>query len=194
LASKFAIASVGQSIANLLASACPRSDFPDAEFQLYQAANFQKPMREGISLYLYKVDPANNIRNLPPRISGTRRFRPSVPIDLHFLLTAWAQEGYQQLRLLGWAMREIENSTTLGSGVLNQQGPEADAFLPNESVDIILETISLQDLTNIWEVGKPAIQPSVSYVVRMVRLDSEIEMQDAKLARTRDFNYAEVLR
>ena len=139
------------------------------------------------------MDPANNIRNLPPRVSGTRRFRPSLPIDVHFLVTAWAQDSYQQLRLLGWAMREIENSPTLGSGVLNQQGPEREAFLPNESVDIVLETLSLQDLANIWEIGKPAIQPSVSYVVRMVRLDSEIEMQESKLARTREFDYAEVV-
>lgn len=194
MATRNAIASVGQAIASLLSNACPREVFPDADFKLYQAANFQKPMPEGISVYLYKIDPANNVRNLAPRIAGNRRFRPSLPVDLHFLITAWAKEGFLQLRLLGWAMRELEDASTLGSGILNQPGPEPDAFHPNESVDLILEPLSLQDLYNIWEVGKPAIQPSVSYVVRMVRLDSEVEMPEFKVVGERQYDYAEVLR
>jgi hypothetical protein len=87
MASPYAIAAVGKAFLALLAGACPKPEFAGAEFELYQAKNFQSPMTEGIALYLHRVTPANNIRNMPPRIAPDgRRYRPSLPIDIHFLL------------------------------------------------------------------------------------------------------------
>lgn len=193
MAGAYALAAVGKAILTLLASACPRGEFPTAEFELYQAENFVKPMEEGIALYLHRVTPANNIRNLPPRVApdGTR-YRPSLPIDLHYLLIPYARDAFKQQRLLGWAMRAMEDRTVLNSGLLNQPGPEPDLFFDAEAIDVIMETLAIQDIGSIWEVAKPKIQPAIPYVVRMLLLDSTIEMAEGALVQTRVFGMGEV--
>ena len=193
MAGAYALAAVGKAILTLLASACPRGEFPTAEFELYQAENFVKPMEEGIALYLHRVTPANNIRNLSPRIApdGTR-YRPSLPIDLHYLLIPYARDAFKQQRLLGWAMRAMEDHTIINSGLLNQPGPEPDLFFDAEAVDVIIETLAIQDMGSIWEMAKPKIQPAVPYVVRMLLLDSTIEMAEGAPVQTRVFGMGEV--
>ncbi|HXH38587.1 MAG TPA: DUF4255 domain-containing protein [Thermoanaerobaculia bacterium] len=193
MAGAYAVAAVGKAILSLLASARPQPEFASAEFELYQAKNFQQPMEEGIALYLHRITPANNVRNLPPRVAPDgRRFKPSLPIDLHYLLIPYARDAFKQQRLLGWAMRTLEDLTILNSGLLNQPGPETDLFFDNEGVDVIMETFVVQDIGSIWEVAKPAIQPAVPYVVRMLMLDSPLEMAEADLVQTRVFGMGEV--
>ena len=58
MATANAIAATGQAILALIAGAVPRDGFPAAQFELYQAKDFQSPMEEGISLYLYRIAPA----------------------------------------------------------------------------------------------------------------------------------------
>ena len=68
MASANAIAAVGQAILSLIAGAVPKDEFGSSRFELYQAKDFQAPMEEGISLYLYRITPAGEIRNYPPRV------------------------------------------------------------------------------------------------------------------------------
>jgi hypothetical protein len=144
-------------------------------------------MDEGVALYLHRITPANNVRNLPPRIAPDgRKYRPAVPIDLHYLVIAWARDAAKQQRLLGWAIRTIEDTPTLTTGVLNQPGPEPDMFYPGESVDLIMETFPIQDMGAIWDVTKPNIPLAVAYTARILQLDSSLEMTDAGAVQTRD--------
>ncbi|MCU1254610.1 MAG: hypothetical protein JWM83_909, partial [Candidatus Angelobacter sp.] len=69
MATPNAIAATGQAVLALIAAGISRDEFPSAKFELYQARNFQTPMEEGISLYLYRITPAGEIRNYPPRIA-----------------------------------------------------------------------------------------------------------------------------
>ncbi|HKV10082.1 MAG TPA: DUF4255 domain-containing protein [Thermoanaerobaculia bacterium] len=193
MAGLYAIAAVGKAILALLAGACPKPEFAGAEFELYQAKDFLKPMEEGIALYLHRVAPANNIRNMPPRTAPDgRRFRPSLPADLHYLLIPFARDAFKQQRLLGWAMRTIEDTPILHDSFLNQYGPEPDTFRPGECIDVILEAIAYQDLGSIWDVAKPNIQPAVPYLVRMLTIDSSLEMTEAGLVQTRVFDAGKV--
>ncbi|HEY6391853.1 MAG TPA: DUF4255 domain-containing protein [Bryobacteraceae bacterium] len=194
MATHNAIAAIGQAILGLLASACPRPEFGGAQFELYQGQNFQSPMDEGICLYLHRVTPANNIRNLPPRLAPNgKRYRPSLPLDLHYLLIAWARDAVKQQRLLGWAMRELENTPLLHASLLNQHGPEPDTFDASESVDLIMDTLPILDLGSIWEVARHHMQPSVPYIARMVRIDSGIEITEAGPVQTRVFVAGKVI-
>jgi uncharacterized protein DUF4255 len=194
MASPNAIAAVGKAILALLAGACPKPELAGAEFELYQAKSFLAPMKEGIALYLHRVTPANNVRNMPPRLAPDgRRYRPSLPVDVHFLLVPFADEAFKQQRLLGWAMRTIEDTPILHASFLNQYGPEPDTFREGECVDVIMETISYQDLGSIWEVAKPNVQPAVPYVVRMLALDSQLDMTEAGLVQTRVFGAGKVV-
>src|SRR6187431_3104545 len=137
-----AIAAVGVAILNFLENARPSTDFADADFDLYQSLNFETPMKEGISLYLYRVAVNGSLRNRSTIVdfAGKRR-HPPLPLDLHFMLTAWAKTAVQQQRLLAWAMQQLEEIPILPSGLLNlhSQGPEPDVFQPDETVEIVYD-------------------------------------------------------
>jgi hypothetical protein len=181
-----AIAATGQAILALIAGAVPKNEFPAAQFQLYQAKDFQTPMEEGISLYLYRITSAGEIRNYPPRVAPDgRRYRQALPINLHYLLSSWARDSVKQQRLLGWAMRALEDTPILPAGLLNQGGPEEATFRPTETVDLTMEAISIYDMGAIWDVAKPNTQPSVCYVARMIGVESQIETTSGPLVQTR---------
>jgi Pvc16 N-terminal domain len=191
-----AIAVAGNTIRNLLAEAWSPNIFPGAQFQLFQAANLATPPFTdlGVSIYLYRVGYNMTRRNLPPRECLTgERFKPSVSLDLHFLVTAWARKPELQWALLAWAIRTIEDTPALPGGLLNQNagsdpdGTPANVFGEDESVELVGETLSLQDMVNVWEVAKANQQPSVSIVARAILIDSLVEMPDAGLVQTRRF-------
>ena len=189
MASYRAIAATSRAIIGLLEDACPKSEFDKADFKLYQASDYEKPIVEGISLLLYRVTVNTTLRNLPPRTApdGTR-YRPSFPLDLHYLLTAWASDTEKQQRLLGWAMRTMEDTTILPSAILNKYIDMPDTFRPEEAVELVCDSLSIQDLTAVWDKLKPKYQTSVTYVARMVALDSEIKLTEAELVQARGFD------
>jgi len=189
LATYRAIAATGLAIRGLLASSCPVAEFPNAEFELYRPNNFDSPMTIGISLYLYRVHVNTARRNLPPVIAPDgKRYRPPLPLDLCYLMTAWGQTAEEQQRLLGWAMRELENTTILPSSLLNHYVQEVDTFRPNETVELICEAISLQDMNTLWDgfkANNTSPHLSVTYVARMLLLESEVKMTEYPPIQTR---------
>lgn len=188
MATANAIASTGKAILGLIAAGVPRPEFSNARFDLYQARDFATPMDEGISLYLYRVTPAGETRNYPPRIAPDgRKYKQQLPINLHYILSSWAKEAFKQQRLLGWAMRILEDTPVIPSGILNQSGPEPDIFRPTETVEVIMESISVYDMGAIWDVSKPNVQPSVGYAARMLGLESELPFTEAGPVQTRKF-------
>jgi hypothetical protein len=189
LATYRAIAATGLAICGLLKSSFPAAEFPDADFKLYKPNDFDSPMANGVSLYLYKVQVNTSRRNLPPVVaSDGKRYRPPLPLDLHYLLTPWATDAEVQQRLLGWAMRELENTPILPSNLLNDAIQEVDTFRPNETVELICEAISLQDMNTLWDgfkANKTNQHLSVTYVARMLLIESAVEMTEHPPVQTR---------
>ncbi len=68
--------------------------------------------------------------------------------------------------------------------------PDVRPFRNDETVDLIHDPISMQDINNIWEIlGKHNVQVSATYVARVIPLDSRIETGvDAGPVQTRVFN------
>jgi len=196
MASFHAIAVTANAIRGLLANACPKERFPSADFKVYQAADFATTalMDLGVSIYLYRVVFNTSRRNLPPRSTPDgRKLRPPTPVDLHFLLTAWAKSPDQQQELLGWAIRTLQDTPALPAGLLNRfAGDRGEVFRDDESIELIGEILSLQDAVNIWEIAKSNQQPSISYLARMIAIDSDVELTQAAPAQTRGFDSAVV--
>ncbi len=187
MAHPYAIAAIGDAVLALLKVALP-PELANAEFQLFNAENFKQPMTEGIALYVHRIAPAGSMRNLPPRLAADgRRFRPALPIDVHFLLIAWAKAASQQLRLLGWAARRLEDTPLLTASLVNRGS--LPVLRDTESVDVVMDTLSIVDMSSIWEVAKPNIQPCIPYVARMLTLDSEVEVVEGEPAQTRVFGF-----
>ncbi len=182
------IAAVSRVILELLKAARPRPEFENALFEAYLASDFQKPMDEGVSLYLYRVGTSSR-RNLPSRIGPNgQHYRPPLPVDLYYMLTAWAKTAEKQQRLLGFCMRELGDTPILPAGVLNHASPEPDIFHPDETVELVFEPLSIQDLASLWEPLKPNLQASATYVARMVSIESTVEVADFRPVQTREFD------
>jgi len=188
-----AIAATGQAMLGLLSDAIPRDQFPNAQFELYQMTNFQQPMDEGISLFLYRISPNQSRRNLPPTVGPDgRRFRPPIPLDLYYIVTAWAPTAVRQQRLIGWTIRMFEDVPILPTGLLNNYGPEPEIFRQGETVEVVLDSLTLQDLNNFWGVSKSSLQLSIGYVARMLHIQSSMPITEYKEVQTREFGVGKV--
>lgn len=189
-----AISAVSDAIVKLLESRYRPEDFDghQLEFKVYLAKDFTKPMTAGVSVFLYRVF-VNNVNRAPPGRydANGRRYRPLLPLDLHFLLTAWAQDASLQHTIAGWMMRMLEDTPSFPAGLLNQQGREVF----QESVEISLADLETETLFRIWEVIVPnAYQISVPYLARNVRIESSALEGEAAPVQERVLDYQKLVR
>lgn len=190
MASYPAISAMSEAVLGLLQSAAVGSEFDGIAFAHYQSGDFESPMSDGISLYLYRIT-VNANRNQPAHLGlDGRRYRPPIPLDVHFLVTAWAETAVRQQRMLGFAIRTIEDTPILPAGVLNQHSPEPDVYRPEESVELVYDIVTVQDIGYIWDVAQTKEQPSAPYVARMVTIDSSVALDEGAPVQTRELDYA----
>ena len=193
MANYLAIAAVAKTILRLIEEQCPRDEFSTTpSFLLYSSHDFGTPaLTEGFSLMLYRVT-VNTVRNQPPRRGpdGVKK-RPALPLDLSFMLTPWATETERQLRLLGWAMRFLEDHSVVPASVLNQSlsRRERPVFDPDEAIEIYCDPPAIADYLGLWDKFKNKWQTSVTYSVRMVMIESDVTMRDEALVQTRDMQF-----
>jgi hypothetical protein len=186
-----AISATSEAVLGLLQSASVGGEFDGVEFAHYQSTDLGSPMTDGLSLYLYRIT-VNANRNLPPQLRADGvRYRPPLPLDLHYLVTAWAETAPRQQRMLGFAIRTLEDTPILPAGVLNQHSPEPDVFRSHETVELVFESVSVQDYSDIWDVAQTKEQPSATYVARMVEIESDVSLDGGGLVQTRAFEYAQ---
>lgn len=190
-----AIAAIGAALRGLIRDRYPRDEFGTGlDILLYETRDFESPMQDGFSVYLYRVAVNGTVRNRAPRRAPDgRRFRPSLPLDLHFMITPWARDVEQQLRMLGWVMRLMEDTGVLSSGHLNHYLPETDTFAPHEGVELVCDPLSLSDYLTLWDRLRPRLPASATYTLRSVLLDSEVPVAEGPPVQTRRFDFGEVV-
>lgn len=190
-----AIAATSSALEGLIRDLYPRDEFgAGLQVSLYQTRDFEDPMTEGFSVYLYRVAINGAVRNLTLRRSPDgRRMRPSLPLDLHYMITPWSQDVQLQQRMLGWVMRQMEDVSVLSAGHLNHYMPQADTFAPNEGIELVCDPLSLSDYLTLWDRLRPRLPASATYTLRMVMIDSELRLDDSALVQSRRFDVREVL-
>ena len=193
MASFNAIGATSATLLGLIRDGYPRTEFGNSlNIELYQSKSFEKPMDEGFSIYLYRTAINGSVRNMTfRRTADGSRFRPSLPLDLFYLITPWAVNAERQQRMLGWVMRMLEDVGTLSASHLNHYIAETDTFAETESLDIVCDPLALNDYFTIWDRLK-ALPLSMTYVLRMVMLDSEVGIHDGAFVQTRRFDMGEV--
>lgn len=196
MASIKAISAVTRGVANLLKSNFDPALFDGAnlEFGVYDAADFKSPMAQGVSLFLYRIYHNGTNRRPAGRIGNDgRRCRPRLPLDLHFILTAWAPSPSLQHAIAGWMMRVLEDHPVLPAGLLNFG--EANAFAADEIVDISPIELSNDELLRLWEgLVQNVYHLSIPYVARSVLIESLVteSSRDPVFERQFDFHDATV--
>jgi hypothetical protein len=172
-----ALTAVSEAIIELLRArfeAAPQFFNNELEFRIYLAKDFSQPMLAGVSLFLYRIYP-NGTQRSPRGRPGPegQRFRNQLPLDMHFILTAWAQDASLQHLIAGWMMRVLEDTPNLPPGLLNQKF--AGLFASDEGVTVSPAELSTEELLRMWEViVNNAYQISVPYVARYVKIESDL--------------------
>ncbi len=182
-----AIAATSASLLGLIRDRYPRDEFGSGlDIVLYQTRDFESPMQEGFSVYLFRVAVNGTVRNMTLRRSRDgRRFKPSLPLDLYYMITPWARDIERQHRMLGWVMRLMEDTGVLTSGHLNHYLAENDTFTPNEGIEIICDPLPLSEYLTLWDRLRPRLPASATYALRMVLIDSDITVSDGPPVQTR---------
>jgi hypothetical protein len=195
MATPDAIAATSDAIRQLLDRAAKDTTaFKDTQVTLYQSDELQTELTQDtkptLSVFLHRVAVSPARRNVPLRI-GPRgeRFRPPIPLDLFYLVTAWAGNPLVQQRLLAWAVRIIEDTSTLPSALLNDNG-WAGTFAADETVELAWAPLNLQEEFDIWQISRSNQQPSASYVARTVAIESERTIDGPPRAQTMELRYA----
>jgi hypothetical protein len=195
-----ALAVVADAVASLLTDARPAGESPRVDCVVIGATQLENVTTSsglasvpslGVTLFPYRVQNNPQRRLGQPRVTADGvRFRPSLLVDLHLLLSVWAPTGSEQMRLLGWAARTLEDTPLLATGLLNRSAAGGQpVFGPNEAVELVTESLTLADIVSIFEVNKARIQPSLGFIARMIALDSDVALPREDLVRSRNFEY-----
>lgn len=127
-----------------------------------------------LSIFLYRVD-FNKAMRAAWSAVGSGDGKGHLALDLHFLLTAWADNAEHEHLILGRAMQVLEYTPTLSGPLLYAPAlPYADEpqAASSEAVQILLEEISTEALMRIFDSLPTDYRLSVPYVARVVRIDT----------------------
>jgi len=170
-----AIHSVGNSLVTYLRNTYPAQvggqAMPECDFALLSSGEMAAVPDDTtrLTLYVYRVTVNEHLRQQRPERMSPEQLAP-LGLDLHFLLTAWANNAQDELLPLAWAMRQLYEHPLLDASSLSGEA----AWGPDEVIHLIPSELSTEDMMRIWDALDPSYRLSVSYIARRVRLDADV--------------------
>jgi hypothetical protein len=183
-----AIAAVAAAIRGLIRERYPRDAFDTLTVDMYQAKDIEKGLTvDGFAILPWRVAINTQRRARAPRVDiFGRRFRPSLPLDLSFLIIPVASSTEKQLRMLGWMMRALEDAGSITAAQLNDYLTEDGIFTVEEDLDLVCDPLSVVDQLSMWDrIRRHPL--FVNYLVRMVLIDSNQALDDTGIVLERGF-------
>lgn len=123
-----------------------------------------------LSIFLVRIEINHVMRSTWSSI-GAVNGRVHLPLDLHFLLTPWGGNAEFDMRILGSAMRCLDETPVLSGPLLDTT--HGAGFAPDEAVQIVPGDLGPDSIMRIWDTLDLNYRLSVPYVLRVVRLDSD---------------------
>jgi hypothetical protein len=199
MATSAAIAATTSAVRTVLdrTAAAPVTGFPGVTVSAFGAAELQSPPSSEsslvLSVFLYRVTLSTTRSSTPAIVTrGGERVRAPIPLDLHYLVTAWAKSPPMQQKLLGFAIRALEDMPVLPPAVLNDGGWDG-TFRADEAVELVWQPLSPSEEFDLWQVAQTSQQPSASYVARGVEIDSAVPAIEGPLVQTVELEYGEAV-
>jgi len=138
--------------------------------------------REGVSLWLYRLQRDAETLNHPVRRSGAaERERRPLPLRLHYLVTPIVDHATRpqapelEQHVLGRALQVLHDVGSLRGALLRDD-------LAGQSLEIFvrLEPLTLEETTRVWDALERSYQLCVSYEVSVVPILSGAAREDAE--------------
>ena len=169
MATADAVRDMGDTLVFLLRAGIPSLDpatitvaTPD-EFE-----GIREPGKPNITGFMYRIAVNPQMRNNPRRMrpDGTIQSTP-LPLELSFLITAWAKDTRDELKLIGRILQVLYDRRELGAADL-----VGTSWEPDDTVQLILESLPLEDHYRIWDANNVAYRLSLTYLARVVGLSA----------------------
>lgn len=140
------------------------------------------PTTEALGIYLYRiaVDPFARNRYVPSK-EGRRTPQPETPINLHIMLIGWSNKTDTDINYLSAAVQIIGSAMNLG---IAHVGVGDASWNENDTVQIIPEEMSTEDLTRLWDSFRIGYRLSVPYIIKTVRLSPDEEQTEGPPVKT----------
>jgi hypothetical protein len=175
MTSAHAVHAVGASIVTHLRQSYPadlRRDHP-CDFTLVSTSKLatfkDDPPGTTVALLLYRVSTNPDLRNAS-RLDPALGRRPPLSVDLHYLLSVWAESAETEHVVLAWAMAKLHETPVLDRALLADVDHDVH-WLPEDLIQLIPAELSNEDVMRIWDALEPSYRLSYSYVARVVRID-----------------------
>jgi hypothetical protein len=123
--------------------------------------------RPALSILLYRVD-FNKTTRAGWSSVGSVDGRAHLPLDLHYLLTAWADNAEHEHRIIGRTVQVLDELGALSGPLLY---PDGD-WLPGEAVQLYLEDMQTDDLMRTFDSLECSFRLSIPYIARIVVVSS----------------------
>ena len=169
------IAELGDSLVSVLFSelnADPQiSGLIDSEdrISLESPADLDNNNSVRLSMYLYRILENPYMKNrFPVEGTGGKLRKPPLTLDLYYLLTPLVGTPREQQIVLGKTMQILYDRAIL-------EGPDLSGSLGTsaEEIRLVLNPVSLEELTRVWQALEIPYRLSVCYIARVVIVDSE---------------------
>jgi len=156
------VALLQAALSGIVASADVRVATPDSFHDL------EPTPKPTCTIFLYRVA-VNSVMRNGPRVSlgGGVTTRPLLPVDLSYLITPWAKDPRDEHLMLGTILQGLYDHAELGSADLT-----GASWALDDSVQLVLETLTLEEHFCIWDtVGMP-YRLSLTYMARIIGIVS----------------------
>jgi hypothetical protein len=116
------------------------------------------------TIFLYRVA-VNSVMRNGPRVAlgGGATSRPLLPVDLSYLITPWAKDPRDEHLMLGTILQGLYDRAELGASDLT-----GTSWAPDDSVQLVLETLTLEEHFCIWDTVEMPYRLSLTYMARII--------------------------
>jgi hypothetical protein len=126
------------------------------------------PITPNITIFLYRISVNPHMRNDPSRARADGSVqRAPLPLELSFLITAWAKDTKDELKLVGRVLQVLEAHGELGPADLVGTSWDKD-----DSVQLVIDSLPLEDHYRIWDANEVPYRLSLTYTARVIGLMS----------------------
>lgn len=141
-----------------------------------------EPNANALSIFLYRVLENGEVKNRPLTTNGTgtKLQFPPLPVNLYYLITPITNSADNNHRLLGKVMQIL-----FDNGMINGSALQGVLKGTAEELRIVLNPVSMEDVTKLWSSFMKPYQLSVTYEVKVLYIDSERETNVEQVRRKR---------
>jgi len=119
-----------------------------------------------LTLYLYRVLINEHVRSQPLARGSSTAALP-LSVDLHFLISVWADSAAAEQTICTWTMQQLHRHPIMDVSSLTEEG----GWRNEDVVQIIPAELSNEDLMRVWDALAPNYRLSLSYIARVIRID-----------------------